>query len=97
MYRVTNGMSHLKFLKYLSTHLTALKRRRLQQLKNTSAVYVASGNKITNDTPFTVFDSMMPHQRRAEALDVRATQVSKNTLATKFPLRLDREYHPFVT
>ena len=40
---------------------------------------------------------MMSHQRGAEILDVRATPISKNSLATKFPLRLDGEYHPFVT
>ena len=42
------------------------------------------------------FYSRMYHQRRTGVLYVRATPVSKNTLATKFPLILDGEYHPFV-
>ena len=47
--------------------------------------------------PFPSSDSRMFHQRRAEILDVRATPNSKNTLATKFPLIMDGEYHSFVT
>ena len=89
MCRVPNEMSHLQVLKSLSTHLMTFKKSKLQQLINTSVVAATSGKKISNDMTLTSFDSRMSRQIRAEVLDVRATPVSKNTLATKFPPRLD--------
>ena len=88
MYRVQNEMSHLQLLKYLSTHLMTFKKRKSQQLRNTSAVFVASVKKVSNYIPLHSFDSRIYHQRRAGLLDVRATPISKNTLATNFSLIL---------
>ena len=65
MYRVSNEMSHLQFLEYLSTHLITFNKRKLQQLRNTSTVAAASENKIYNDMTLPSFDSRMSHQRRA--------------------------------
>ena len=96
MYRVPNDMSHLQLLESLPTHLMTFKNRKSQRLKNTSAVAAASGNKISNYMTLTSLDYRMSHQRTPEILDVRVTPISKNTLATKFSLRLDREYHPFM-
>ena len=72
------------------------KKRKSQQLRNASAVSLESGKKISNDMPLPSFYSRISHQKRAEILDIRANPISKNTLATKFPLRLYGEYHPFV-
>ena len=47
--------------------------------------------------PFPSFDSRMYHQSRAEIIDLWATPISKNTLATTFPLILEGKYHPSVT
>ena len=97
MYRGPNEMIHLQFLKYLSTHLMTSNKRKSKQLKNKSAVAVAPGKKISNDITLPSFYSRIYHQRRAGILDVRATPIKNNTLATKFQLRLDGEYHQFVT
>ena len=89
MYRVPNEMSHLQFLESLSTHLMTVKKRKPQQSRNIYTLAAASGKKISNDMTLPSFDSRMSHQRRADILDVWANPISKNTLATKFPLRLD--------
>ena len=52
---------------------------------------------MSNDIPLTSFDYMVYHRMRAKISDFRATPIPKNTLANKFPLTLDGEYHPFVT
>ena len=82
-------MSHLQFLEYISTHLMTFKKRQSQQLRNTYAVAEVSGKKISNDMALPSFDSRISHQRRAEILDVRATPISKNSLAVNFKLILD--------
>ena len=74
-----------------------IKKRKLQQLIITYAIVTACGKKRSNDMELPSFDSRMSNQRRAEILDVWSTLISKDTLATKFPLRLDREYHTFGT
>ena len=70
-------MSHLQLLESMSTHLMKFKKRKSQHLRNTSAVSEAYGKKILNNVPFPSFDSRMPHQRRAENLDFRATPIKK--------------------
>ena len=54
-----------------------------------SAFYVAYGKKRPNGMPLNSFDSRVSHQTREEILFFRATPISINNLATKFPLRLD--------
>ena len=97
MYRVPNKMSQLQFLKNMSTNFMTIKKKKSQQLRNKSTAAAASGIKISNYMLLPSFDSRISHQRRAENLDVWATRISKNNLATNFSLRLDRYYHPFVT
>ena len=63
---VQNDISHLQFIESMSTHLIKFNRRKFQQLKNTYAVDVASGEKILNDMTLPSFDSKMSHQRSAE-------------------------------
>ena len=97
MYQVPNDMSHPQLLESMSAHIMKFNNSKSQQLRNKYAVSVAYGKKISNDIPLPSFDSRMSHQRRTEILNVQAIQISKNTLATKFPLILEGEYHQFVT
>ena len=77
MYRVTNEISHFQLLGSLSTQLMTFKKRKSQQLRNTSTVSVSSGTKISNYMPLPSFGSRMSHQSRAHILDVWATPISK--------------------
>ena len=97
MYWVPNETSRLQFLESLSTPIMTFKKRKSQQLINTSAVSAPSENKISNYIPLPSFDSRMSHQRRVEIWNVQATPIPKSTLATNFPLILEGEYHQFVT
>ena len=63
-------MSHLQFLKSLSTPIMKFKNKKYQQLRNTSAVASAYGNKRSNGMRLSSFDYKISHQRRAEILDV---------------------------
>ena len=70
MYRVPNYMSHLQFLKYMSTHIMTFKKRKSQQLRNKSVFAEGYVNQRSNYMPLPSFDSRISNQKMEGILDV---------------------------